>query len=148
MVKYKCRAKGKVHIPKKPVKVGCCGYLRNFQVYDGRTAVGTSCSCSWCNLLFSFSLSWWCSISKRIVTVYTSTRQRTGNRVFIAVTPGRIQRMRFAWLLSLNRTVYSTTAAECLLGMMSAFLFIITLECSVIVAMMWWIIHEKNCSCY
>ena len=46
MVKYKGRAKGKVHMPKKPVKVGykiwccscsCCGYLCNFQVYEGRT---------------------------------------------------------------------------------------------------------------
>ena len=45
MVKYKGRAKGKVHMPKKPVKVGfkiwccscsCCGYLCTFQVYHGR----------------------------------------------------------------------------------------------------------------
>ena len=46
MVKYKGRVKGKVHMPKKPIKVGykvwcsscfCCGYLCNFQVYDSRT---------------------------------------------------------------------------------------------------------------
>ena len=45
MVKYKGRAKGKVHMPNKPVKVGfkiwccscsCCGYLCTFQVYHGR----------------------------------------------------------------------------------------------------------------
>ena len=45
IVKYKGRAKGKVHMPKKLVKVGykvwccscsCCGQLCNFQVYDGR----------------------------------------------------------------------------------------------------------------
>ena len=46
MVKYKGRAKGKVHMPKKPMKVGynykiwccscsCCGYLCTFQVYHG-----------------------------------------------------------------------------------------------------------------
>ena len=45
MVKYKGHAKGKVHMPRKPIKSGykiwccscsCCGYLCTFQVYDGR----------------------------------------------------------------------------------------------------------------
>ena len=44
MVKYKGRCKGKVRMPKKPVKIGykiwccsccCCGYLCTFQVYKG-----------------------------------------------------------------------------------------------------------------
>ena len=45
MVKYKGHCKGKVHMPKKPIKLGykiwccscsCCGYLCTFQFYDGR----------------------------------------------------------------------------------------------------------------
>ena len=45
MVKYKGRCKGKVRMPKKPIKLGykiwccscsCCGYLCTFQVYNGR----------------------------------------------------------------------------------------------------------------
>ena len=45
MVKYKGRVRGKVHMPKKPIKWGfklwwclcaCCGYLCNFQLYEGR----------------------------------------------------------------------------------------------------------------
>ena len=45
MVKCKGRAKGKVYMPKEPVKRGfkiwccscsCCGYLCTFQVYPGR----------------------------------------------------------------------------------------------------------------
>lgn len=45
MVKYKRRGKGKVRMPKKPIKCGfkvwscscsCCGYLCSFQVYDGK----------------------------------------------------------------------------------------------------------------
>lgn len=45
MVKYKGRKGGKIHMPKKPVKLGfkvwscscsCCGYLCTFQVYNGR----------------------------------------------------------------------------------------------------------------
>lgn len=45
MCKYKGRVKGKVHMPKKPIKRGfkiwcccccCCGYLCTFQVYDGK----------------------------------------------------------------------------------------------------------------
>ena len=43
MVKYKGRVRGKVHMPKKPIKWGfklwccscsCCGYLCNFQLYE------------------------------------------------------------------------------------------------------------------
>ena len=45
MIKYKGHARGKVRMPKKPVKIGfkvwccccsCCGYLCTFQVYEGR----------------------------------------------------------------------------------------------------------------
>ena len=45
MVKYKGRAKGKIKMPKKPVKLGfkvwccscsCCGYLCTFDVYHGK----------------------------------------------------------------------------------------------------------------
>ena len=45
MIKYKGRAKGKVVMPKKPIKKGfkiwccccsCCGYLCTFQVYEGK----------------------------------------------------------------------------------------------------------------
>ena len=45
MVKYKGHCRGKVRMPKKPIKVGfkiwccscaCCGYLCTFQVYDGK----------------------------------------------------------------------------------------------------------------
>ena len=45
MIKSKGRAKGKVYMPKKPVKRGfkvwslscsCCGYLCNFQLYAGK----------------------------------------------------------------------------------------------------------------
>ena len=45
MVKYKGRVTGKVHMPKKPIKWGfklwccsysCCGYLCNFQLYEGQ----------------------------------------------------------------------------------------------------------------
>ena len=45
MIKYKGRKRGKIHMPKKPVKLGfkvwscscsCCGYLCSFQVYNGR----------------------------------------------------------------------------------------------------------------
>ena len=45
MVKYKGRVGGKVHMPKKPIRVGfkiwclccsCCGYLCTFQMYEGR----------------------------------------------------------------------------------------------------------------
>ena len=45
MVKYKGHCKGKVRMPKKPIKLGykvwccscsCCGYLCTFQFYDGR----------------------------------------------------------------------------------------------------------------
>ena len=45
MVKYKGHCRGKVCMPKKPIKVGfkiwccscaCCGYLCTFQVYDGK----------------------------------------------------------------------------------------------------------------
>ena len=40
MVKYKGRAKGKLPMPKMPVKIryrAAPGYLCNFQAYDGRT---------------------------------------------------------------------------------------------------------------
>ena len=45
MIKYKGHARGKVRMPKKPVKkifkvwcccCSCCGYLCTFQVYEGR----------------------------------------------------------------------------------------------------------------
>ena len=45
MVKFKGRSKGKVYMPRKPVKVGfkiwccscsCCGYLCSFRLYDGK----------------------------------------------------------------------------------------------------------------
>ena len=45
MVKYKGHCRGKVRMPKKPIKLGfkiwccscaCCGYLCTFQVYDGK----------------------------------------------------------------------------------------------------------------
>ena len=42
MVKYKGRVGGKVHMPKKPIRVGfkiwclCCSYLCTFQMYEGR----------------------------------------------------------------------------------------------------------------
>ena len=45
MIKYKGHARGKVRMPKTPVKIGfkvwccccsCCGYLCTFQVYEGR----------------------------------------------------------------------------------------------------------------
>lgn len=45
MCKYKGRVRGKVRMPKKPIKMGfkiwccccsCCGYLCSFQVYDGK----------------------------------------------------------------------------------------------------------------
>lgn len=45
MVKYKGHCRGKVRMPKKPIKLGfkiwccscaCCGYLCRFQVYDGK----------------------------------------------------------------------------------------------------------------
>ena len=45
MVKYKGHIKGKVRMPKKPIKMGfkiwccccsCCGYLCTFQVYEGK----------------------------------------------------------------------------------------------------------------
>ena len=45
MIKYKGRCKGKVRMPKKPIKLGykvwccscsCCGYLCSFQLYEGK----------------------------------------------------------------------------------------------------------------
>ncbi len=45
MIKYKGRKGGKIHMPRKPVKLGfkvwccscsCCGYLCTFDVYNGR----------------------------------------------------------------------------------------------------------------
>ena len=45
MVKYEGHVKGKVHMPKKPIKTGfkiwsclcsCCGYLCTFQLYEGK----------------------------------------------------------------------------------------------------------------
>lgn len=45
MVKYKGHARGKVHMPKKPIKTGfkiwccccsCCGYLCTFKLYEGK----------------------------------------------------------------------------------------------------------------
>ena len=58
MIKYKGHARGKVKMPKKPVKIGfkvwycccsCCGYLCTFQVYEGRPGVGSlSQKREWC----------------------------------------------------------------------------------------------------